>query len=174
MGLEAVGAVNGAIQPRLKGNLSLLAAVCTDYGEHLALSTEATRTGPLLPCRSALRAAAGLIGKASASVKILLSRGEDKAGSTITTRESLVCVHAITPLFAELEQVGARRSGGEARTYRPGIRPNQGQATDLSYHSWLVYQKESSNRLEQELSSKFHGLFIFGALLKSIVSCCHS
>ena len=79
MGLEAVGAVNGAIQPRLKGNLSLLAAVCTDYGEHLALSTEATRTGPLLPCRSALRAAAGLVGKASASVKILLSRGEDKA-----------------------------------------------------------------------------------------------
>jgi len=88
---EAIAAVHGLIAARLEGNLSLLAAVSADRGEHFALRTGIavlrTESG------TALRAAARLVLEALFSVERLLGSAEDELLVTVAANEGFVLIH---------------------------------------------------------------------------------
>ena len=88
---EAIAAVNRLIATRLERNLSLLAAVSADRGEHLTLRTG----GAILSTErsTALRAAARLVLEALLSIERLLRRAEDELLVAITTNEGFVLIH---------------------------------------------------------------------------------
>lgn len=88
---EAIAAVHGLVTARLEGNLSLLAAIGTDRGKHLALRTGGTILGT--ERSTALRAAARLVLEALLSIERLLRRAEDELLVAVTTNEGFVLIH---------------------------------------------------------------------------------
>src|SRR5438874_736673 len=107
LGCKAVRAVDGPIGSWLEGNLGVLSTLRADGREHLALAAlvapaiaaggVATAEGAalaLLALSPAFRAAAGLVGKASAGEEFLLTSGEHETLATVAAGEGLVVVHA--------------------------------------------------------------------------------
>jgi len=99
MGGEAVGAVDGLVQPRLERDLGLFAALGADGGVHLPIPVSAEPAslppGRLAGC-AAFRAASGLVGEALLREELLLARGEDELAATIAAGEGLV-LHRSSP-----------------------------------------------------------------------------
>ena len=88
---EAVAAVHGLIAARLEGNLSLLAAVSADRGEHLTLRASVAVLSA--ESRTALRATARLVLEALLRIERLLRSAEDELLVTVATNESFVLIH---------------------------------------------------------------------------------
>ena len=109
---EAVRAIDGAVIARLERHRCVLAALGADGREHLpfaalvpAAPTRIPATAPTTVAvvaatvagSTAIRAAAGLVGKAPTREELLFSDGEREAHPTITAGEGLFGVHPLTP-----------------------------------------------------------------------------
>ena len=78
--VEAVTAINRTVVLRLKGHLSLLAAVSASDLEHLALLTAITAAAALV---AAITAACRLILKTLLGIELLLTGGESELLATL-------------------------------------------------------------------------------------------
>ena len=88
---EAVAAVDRLVATRLEGNLSLLAAVRADRGEHLTLRAGVPVSGA--ESGAALRAAARLVLEALLGVELLLGSREDEFLAAVAANEGFVLIH---------------------------------------------------------------------------------
>jgi hypothetical protein len=108
--LEAVGAIDRLVAPRLEGNSRLAVAAGADGHEQLTpgCSAIAATAGIAcwperiralgLACRAARRAPAGRIVKTATRVELLLTTGKHERRIAIAAGERLVCVlHADSP-----------------------------------------------------------------------------
>ena len=118
--IEAVRAIDRAITSREEGNQRFFSALRANDAVHLALARAEAAPKPTTRIAgapvggSAIGAASGLVGKAFARVKLLLTGGEGEVLTAVTTGENSVGVHALAPRHKDAGLLGQRGivSGG--------------------------------------------------------------